>query len=411
MKKLLLIPALIGTLSFAENYKYELSPMIGYNFAEGNLGLDNNGYLTGGVEFQINTTNTHIAPEFSLFYAPSVDYTTNGSTDIIRGAFNGVYTFNKNGDFTPFAKAGLGLENFTTNKAGNNDRLFLDAGAGVKMNFTQNLALKLEAIYMIKPDASHAGNADSNLMTLVGLTYAFGASTQKALAEEKTVPVETKEVVSQESIVVVAPVDSDGDGIIDADDKCANTPQNTRVDVTGCPVVLDSDKDGVIDTKDKYPNTPANTNVDANGCTINPDKDNDGVLNAQDICPNTPANTVVDTNGCPATMALDIKFENNSYKIKPESYANLDKYAQFLKKYPNYSAQIVGYTDSVGSASYNKKLSKKRANEVVNMLIERGVSSQQLSAIGMGEANPIADNKTADGRAQNRRIEAKLTHK
>lgn len=408
MKKLLLIPALLfsGAL-MADNYKYELSPMLGYNFAEGNLGLDNDGYLTGGLEFQINSADSKIAPEFSLYYAPSIDYTTSGSTNILRGAFNGVYTYDKLDNWTPFAKAGLGIESFTTNKAGNDDRLFFDAGVGAKMNFTKNLALKLEAIYMLKPSASHAGNADSNLMTLVGLTYSFGAQAQKE-EQAPVVVVEEKEVVAVAFVPLA--VDSDGDGVVDADDKCANTPNNTTVDITGCPVAQDDDNDGVLNTLDKCPNTPAGVQVDAQGCKINPDMDGDGVLNAQDICPDTKPNTAVDENGCPATMTLDIKFENNSYKIKADSLPNLDKYAAFLKKYPNYSAKIVGYTDSVGAASYNKRLSKKRADEVVKMLEQRGVSSSQLSAEGMGEANPVADNATEAGRAQNRRIEAQLIH-
>jgi len=405
MKKLLLVPALLlGTLASADNYKYELSPMIGYNIAEGNLGIDNNGYLTGGLEFQINSANSKISPEFSLYYAPGVDYSVSGSTDVLRGAFNGVYTYDKVDTITPFAKAGLGIESFTTNKYNNDDRLFFDAGVGAKVNFTDNLALKLEAIYMLKPTASHAGNADSNLMTLVGLTYSFGAQAQK---EE---PVAVVEEQTAEIVVVPLAADSDGDGIIDANDKCPNTPDNTTVDITGCPVAQDADHDGVLDSHDKCLNTPAGAQVDASGCKVNPDMDNDGVLNAKDICPNTPANTAVDENGCPATVALDIQFENNSYKVKATSFANLDKYAAFLKKYPNYSAKIVGYTDSVGAASYNQRLSEKRAKEVVKMLEARGVSSSQLSAKGMGEANPIANNATAAGRAQNRRIEAQLIH-
>ena len=395
MRKLLLIPALLGSMAVADNYKYELSPMIGYNIAEGNLGIKNNGYFTGGLEFQINSTQSKLSPELSLYYAPSVDYSGSGDTDVIRGAFNGVYTYDKLGTVTPFSKVGLGIEGFTTNKNNNNDRFFFDAGVGAKVNFTDNLALKLEAIYMLKPTTLHAGNADSNLMTLVGLTYSFGAQAQK------------------KSPVVTAPVavDSDGDGVLDTNDKCPNTPDNTTVDVTGCPVAQDDDNDGVLNILDKCPNTPAGVQVDAKGCKINPDLDGDGVLNAQDMCPDTPANSAVDQNGCPATITLDIQFQTNSYTVTSDSFANLDKYASFLKKNPNYSAQIVGYTDNRGAASYNQRLSEKRAQEVVKMLEARGVSSSQLSAKGMGEANPIADNTTAAGRAQNRRIEAQLTHK
>lgn len=405
MKKRILIPAmLLASLAMANDYKYEISPMIGYNIAEGNLGIDNNGYLTGGLEFQINPENSKISPEFSLYYAPGVDYSVNGDTDIVRGAFNAVYTYDKTDMFTPFAKVGLGIETFSDNKAGNNDRLFLDTGVGAKVDFTENLALKLEAIYMLKPDSTHAGNADSNLMTLVGLTYSFGAKAKKVVEEQAPEVVEEAVAV----VVVAAPVDSDEDGVIDSKDNCPNTPLNSNVDASGCVIVVDADNDGVIDANDMCPNTPAGTKVDEKGCKLDLDDDQDGVLNSKDICPKTPLNSAVDTNGCPKSVALDIKFENNSYKVKKESFSNLDKYAKFLKTYTNYSAKIVGYTDSVGSAAYNQKLSEKRANEVVKMLIDRGVNASQLSSEGMGEANPIADNATEEGRAKNRRIEAEL---
>jgi len=89
--------------------------------------------------------------------------------------------------------------------------------------------------------------------------------------------------------------------------------------------------------------------------------------------------------------------------------AQINAYAKFLTTYTNYSAKIVGYTSSRGSNAYNQKLSENRANAVVEMLKEKGVNANQLSSSGMGEANPVADNATSEGRAQNRRIEAELT--
>jgi OOP family OmpA-OmpF porin len=403
MKKLILIPALLlGSIAMAQDYNYELSPMIGYNIAEGNLGLNNDGYLTGGLEFQVNSADSKISPELSIYYAPNVDYSTTGSTDVIRGAFNGVYTYDKVSSIVPFAKAGLGLETFTTNKANNSDSLFLDAGVGAKVAFTDNLALKLEAIYMLKPDSSHAGNADSNLLTLVGLTYSFGA---RAVAQPEEI---TKEVAV---MAVVAPVDSDNDGVIDANDKCANTPADTTVDADGCAIPQDDDHDGILNSKDKCPNTPADTKVGANGCKVNLDTDNDGVLNSKDLCPNTMAGTKVNDDGCPAKLNLQINFKNNSAKITEASNKMLNKYATFLTTYSNYSAKIIGYTDNTGSAKYDQKLSQKRAETIVKALEERGVNSTQLEAVGMGKANPIASNTTKEGRAQNRRIEAQLTRK
>ena len=409
MKKLLLIPALLaGTLAFSEQKKYEISPMIGYNFAEGNFNIEDNGYLLGGVEVQFNTPDSKISPEFSILYSQGVDYETGGETKIIRGAFNGVYTFDAMNFVVPFAKLGAGIEKITTPSISVDNGFFLDAGAGAKIPLTENLAIKLEAIYMAKLNKDNAGSFDSNLITMVGLTFAFGSNEQKSAPKEEVTPV-VEEKVQEEVVaaVVVAEVvlDDDKDGVINANDKCLTTIKDAKVAANGCE--LDDDKDGVTNSQDKCSNTPVGTKVDEKGC--NADSDNDGILNVNDICPNTPLNTTVNNDGCPKTLALDVNFENNSDKIKTESEEHISKYADFLKKHTNYSAKIVGFTDSKGSESYNQKLSKKRAESVVKDLELRGVNTKQLSSFGAGEKDPIATNDTPEGRAQNRRIEAILT--
>ena len=104
--------------------------------------------------------------------------------------------------------------------------------------------------------------------------------------------------------IIIPPVDTDGDGVIDEFDLCPNTPIGTQVDATGCPIIIipptDTDGDGVLDSNDLCPNTPAGTVVDATGCAIviPSDSDGDGVIDANDLCPNTPAGTTVDVNGC-----------------------------------------------------------------------------------------------------------------
>ena len=367
MKKLLLIPVLLaGSLALANQKKYEISPMIGYNFAETNLNIKDDGYPVGGVELQFNTPDSKISPEFSVLYSQGVDYKSGTAakfkpgqdTKVTRGMFNGVYTFDKQSSFIPFAKLGAGVENISNASDSVKNGFFFDAGAGAKVPFTENIALKLEAIYMAKLGSNNAGFADSNLVTMVGITFAFGGDETKA-----------------------APVIIDGD--------------------------IDGDKDGVIDAVDDCPNTLAGVTVDAKGCDA--DKDKDGVLNAQDLCPDTLAGEAVSSDGCPKMVSLNVNFENNSAVIKSGSFADIDVYARFLKENTNYSAKIIGYTDSRGSASYNQKLSEKRANAIVTDLISKGVNSKQLSAVGAGENNPIANNATTEGRAQNRRIEAELT--
>jgi len=382
MKRLLLIPALmLGTVAMATEYNYEITPLIGYNITEGNIDLDD--YAVIGGEFQYNGFDSVIKPELSIFYSKA-DYNTNklsssADTPVWRFALNGVYEYDKVGSVIPLAKAGLGYESMDdgsyTGSTGNTDSAFIDAGIGAKIPFNDMLSLKLEAVYMLKyNDARY----DSNLALLAGLNIAFGAKAQKAApVASEPVPEVVKEVV-----VVVAAV----------------------------PVVVDGDddKDGVLNSVDKCPTTPLGVEVDVNGCAVDNDTDKDGVLNAQDICPNTPLGEAVNSDGCPAKITLKVNFANNSAEIQPSSFDMLQKYADFLTKYSAYSANIIGYTDSRGSEAYNQKLSEKRANAVKDMLLEKGVSSDRLSSEGRGEANPIADNATSEGRAENRRIEAEL---
>jgi len=400
MKKLLLIPALLaGTLALAEQKKYEISPMIGYNLAEGNFDLEDDGYLTGGIEVQFNTQDSKISPEFSYLHSVSTDYSATSSkagksTQIMRGAFNGVYTFDNIGMVTPFAKAGAGVESVNTRSYSVDNGFFLDAGAGLKVPFTDYLALKLEAIYMAKLGSNNSGFADNNLIAMAGLTFSFGDYQPKTLPAPKVVP--------------VIEADDDKDGVVNSKDSCIYTPVNVKVDALGCALVTDSDGDGVEDSADKCSKTPNGTTVDAKGCKVDLDLDKDGILNDADLCPNTLIGEVVNSDGCPKEVTLKINFENDATEIKTSSDEAVNTFAEFLKNHENYSAKIVGYTDSRGSASYNKKLSQKRANKVKDVLIAKGVNTSQVTATGMGEENPIADNTTAEGRLQNRRIQAEL---
>jgi outer membrane protein OmpA-like peptidoglycan-associated protein len=103
-----------------------------------------------------------------------------------------------------------------------------------------------------------------------------------------------------------------------------------------------------------------------------------------------------------------VTFDTNSYSIKPSFAPVLDQVAQTLNQNPEVVAQVVGHTDSTGQAAYNQTLSVNRAESVANYLAQHGVAAQRLSATGMGASQPIADNNTEAGRAQNRRVEIYL---
>jgi outer membrane protein OmpA-like peptidoglycan-associated protein len=152
------------------------------------------------------------------------------------------------------------------------------------------------------------------------------------------------------------------------------------------------------------------------------DEDGDGVPDSRDKCPGTPHGVKVDADGCPPPAPVveeavvvkeetivirDVHFQFDKATLTPSDKQVLDKIATKLKaEAPTAQLTVTGHTDSVGSDAYNQKLSDKRAHSVVEYLIEQGVPrSSFVSVVGAGESQPVADNKTADGRAQNRRTE------
>ena len=105
----------------------------------------------------------------------------------------------------------------------------------------------------------------------------------------------------------------------------------------------------------------------------------------------------------------DLTFATDSAQISPSLRAGLDEVAASLIKYPNSLIDVMGHTDSVGREDYNLGLSERRAEAVASYLSQRGVPRSRIQTIGYGEQYPIASNETADGRAQNRRVEIKIT--
>lgn len=113
--------------------------------------------------------------------------------------------------------------------------------------------------------------------------------------------------------------------------------------------------------------------------------------------------------GIVTKLKSDILFDSGKAELKPLAKTNLTKMSSILKKYPENILTIKGYTDSTGSKTTNARLSEQRASAVKNQLIAGGVPANTISIVGMADANPIAENSTLDGRAQNRRVEIEIT--
>jgi OOP family OmpA-OmpF porin len=141
------------------------------------------------------------------------------------------------------------------------------------------------------------------------------------------------------------------------------------------------------------------------------DSDGDGVFDSKDQCANTPKTHKVDAVGCSLKLTetveieLNITFDSAKSVIKPEFENEVSKLAEFMNQYADTVVTVEGHTDSQGADAYNQKLSQSRADAVKAMLITKyGVAAERVKSIGYGEAQPIADNATADGREQNRRV-------
>lgn len=140
------------------------------------------------------------------------------------------------------------------------------------------------------------------------------------------------------------------------------------------------------------------------------DSDGDGVPDNIDRCPNTPANVVVDEYGCEKVLRLklDVNFKFDSAEISPKFMGEIEKVSQFMKEHPGYTALLEGHTDSIGAKAYNQKLSLRRANAVSKAIQSFGIDKARITTVGLGESNPVASNKTKEGRAENRRVDAKF---
>jgi OmpA-OmpF porin, OOP family len=222
--------------------------------------------------------------------------------------------------------------------------------------------------------------------------------------------------------------DTDKDGIPDAEDACPLTPGVAKYH--GCPVP-DTDHDGIDDEHDSCRTVPGVARY--HGCPI-PDRDGDGVNDEEDACPDSagPASN----HGCPLppppvvvvappvapvlairpedSLAIDyiahnVLFNSASDQFRDSSYTALDTLAARLLAHPEWHLTIEGHTDSSGLQAKNMRLSQRRADAIRAYLLKKGIQESHLTAIGYGSGRPIADNRTAAGRAANRRVEFKLS--
>ncbi|MDC0683040.1 OmpA family protein [Sorangium atrum] len=241
--------------------------------------------------------------------------------------------------------------------------------------------------------------------------------------------------------------DFDGDSVPDAEDACPRVIGEARPPAAaagarpafrrGCPP--DRDDDGIYDVDDRCPDVPGVSSAAADagsgpasaapanagsqpaskhGCPA--DTDGDGIPNAADACPYERGKPSEDpaTHGCPFAVRIEgsqivilqqVQFRTGRAEIEPESFELLSEVAAVLEEHPEIARVAVdGHTDNQGSAQANLSLSQRRALAVVAWLTAHGIDARRLEARGFGARRPLADNRTRDGRAKNRRVEFQI---
>ncbi|MDH3647610.1 MAG: OmpA family protein [Gammaproteobacteria bacterium] len=305
---------------------------------------------------------------------------------------------NRSGIFSPYLVFGTGfvradiVEHPIVPVELNYDSVIGTAGFGVIAPLG-NAATRFRTEVRYRADFKSPGFND--LLVMVGLYVPLGHPTPPAV---RTAP--------------FSKPDADGDGVDNDTDMCPATPKGIVVDPFGCE--LDSDGDGVANLIDDCPTTPSGTRVGRRGCSLaaeQRDDDGDGVVNNLDSCRNTAAGARIDIRGCEIDVTISlpgIRFALNSAQLISTSTLKLDHAAATLRANPGLKVEAAGHTDSSGSAATNLDLSQRRAESVRQYLISRGANSENITARGYGEANPIADNSTRTGRQENRRVELRV---
>lgn len=347
MKAAMLLCALAApTVAAAEDVgKWYLTPQVGGISVDNDRLLQDKDWLYG-VSLGKHV-NQGLSVELNLNGAQIGGGPGRSDLSLYGASFDLLRVMNRSGRFAPYISAGLGTVQNERSPGSNATDFMVQAGVGAMLKVWESAddssSFALRPEIKARWDEAGAEGMMADYIGTLGFQYSFGRPVQVAAAP-------------------AAPV-------------AAPAPEPTPPPPPPPPPPGDADKDGVTDDLDK--------------------------------CPDTPAGVAVDASGCPRKGSITLEgvaFEVNSARLTADSRAVLEGVGADLKKYPRLRIELQGHTDSSGSDQYNLKLSQQRAEAVRTHLVEQGVPEAQLVARGYGEAQPIDNNATAEGREKNRRV-------
>lgn len=275
-----------------------------------------------------------------------------------------------------------------------------------------DLAPVARYVRVFQPSRNQLDDRDAQLL-LVGLEVTLldrRRSSDRAIEEESRTP-ERPDPSN----------DRDGDGLANDVDACPDEPEDIDgfEDTDGCPD-LDNDADGIVDGDDACPNEAEDADgfEDTDGCP-DPDNDRDGILDGDDACPNDAevVNGIDDLDGCPdeglirlvddrIVLEERVLFDFERARVKHAARPILDAIVELVRQHPEWALmRLDGHADVRGDADFNRRLSERRARNVMRALIERGLSAERLEFRGFGSERPRDQRRTEEAHQRNRRVE------
>jgi OOP family OmpA-OmpF porin len=321
-----------------------VTPQAGGLWTDDDRGLEDEDWLFGLA------VGKHVSDAWSIelnVNTATLDSPIGSEIDMHAGSIDVLRVFARDAVVSPYLTVGAGALQLDPSGGSDTSDFMMQAGLGMLVHAwtnersTRTFSLRPE----VKARWSDAGRPDHfvDYIAALGFQFSFGAARPVPVAQPAPQPPVAPPAAVAPPAPPPPPADTDGDGVVDPDDRCPGTPRGVAIDAVGCPQKGSVTLEGVT-------------------------------------------------------------FELNSVELTADSRPLLARVAADLAKYPKLRIEVQGHTDGSGSDRYNMQLSQRRASAVRDYLISQGVAPGQVEARGYGESMLIADDRTAEGRARNRRV-------
>lgn len=352
-------------------------------------------FLGGKVRgYQANSLPSPTAAQNNSSFTTNVEYagSVSGNFTIANMSLN-----HKRSVLSPYFTGGAGYMSYSPNVQGvaNSEggyyrqNFFVPVGAGLKFGLSKsvNIDLGYNVYFMKTPtfDGVRGPNNDRFSYAHAGLEFSLGKKSSSQLANYSPIA-----ALREESAAESAELKN-----MLAMSEANRMREEQMIKDQYAKDLGDDDADGVANKFDKCPGTPAGTVVDGAGCALPVTK------------PDVKVYVTEEDKKVVKEAIKDLEFDLGKSTIREHSFASLDRVANLLMT-KNFSLKLAGHTDNTGSAELNMRLSKDRAESIKEYLVSKGANASRIESVGYGQTQPIASNKTAAGRQQNRRVEFTL---